>query len=191
MLQVMCTVFQCTWKGCGVRTTTCVAIERHVRKMHLGPRPPRPDGGEDSSSDHEEEFYYTEIEVEAANVAASSPTLSHQDMARPPHEDPEYQRQLLQQSGSYKSPSLMAQRGSPVTIPMASFSWTAGSYLPVSPQKYQKLSPKMGVSSPKLSPGGRRVRGESKKCRKVYGMDHREQWCTQCKWKKACTRFGD
>lgn len=37
----------------------------------------------------------------------------------------------------------------------------------------------------------RRPRGDAKKCRKVYGMEHREQWCTQCKWKKACTRFGD
>jgi len=26
---------------------------------------------------------------------------------------------------------------------------------------------------------------------KVYGMDRRDMWCTQCKWKKACTRFGD
>ena len=38
---------------------------------------------------------------------------------------------------------------------------------------------------------GRRPRGESRKCRKVYGMDNREMWCTQCKWKKACTRFMD
>lgn len=30
---------------------------------------------------------------------------------------------------------------------------------------------------------------EIKKCRKVYGMDNRELWCNQCKWKKACTRF--
>lgn len=37
----------------------------------------------------------------------------------------------------------------------------------------------------------RRVRGETKKCRKVYGMEHRDLWCTQCKWKKACTRFND
>jgi hypothetical protein len=41
-----------------------------------------------------------------------------------------------------------------------------------------------------LSPN-RRTRGENKKCRKVYGMDNKEQWCTQCKWKKACSRFGD
>jgi hypothetical protein len=37
----------------------------------------------------------------------------------------------------------------------------------------------------------RRPRGDAKKCRKVYGMDNRNLWCTQCKWKKACTRFGE
>lgn len=37
----------------------------------------------------------------------------------------------------------------------------------------------------------RRSRGETRKCRKVYGMDSRDSWCTQCKWKKACTRFAD
>lgn len=42
----------------------------------------------------------------------------------------------------------------------------------------------------KQSPN-KRVRGESRKCRKVYGMDNRESWCTQCKWKKACSRFTD
>ena len=35
----------------------------------------------------------------------------------------------------------------------------------------------------------RRVR-EGKKCRKVYGLEQRDLWCTQCKWKKACARFG-
>ena len=28
-----------------------------------------------------------------------------------------------------------------------------------------------------------------KKCRKVYGLDSKHLWCTQCKWKKACVRF--
>lgn len=37
----------------------------------------------------------------------------------------------------------------------------------------------------------RRPRGEAKKCRKVYGMEHREMWCTACRWKKACQRFLD
>ena len=34
-----------------------------------------------------------------------------------------------------------------------------------------------------------RRRSENKKCRKVYGIENRDIWCTQCKWKKACTRF--
>ena len=45
-------------------------------------------------------------------------------------------------------------------------------------------------STTKPSPT-KRVRGESRKCRKVYGMDNRDNWCTQCKWKKACSRFTD
>lgn len=52
----------------------------------------------------DEAFYYTEIEAEIEtdiepNTKSPNPplppTLSHRDMARPPHEDPEYQRQLV------------------------------------------------------------------------------------------------
>ena len=57
--------------------------------------------------------------------------------------------------------------------------------------KFIRLSPKPSFgSSPTKSPH-RKPRGDAKKCRKVYGMEHRDQWCTQCKWKKACTRFGE
>uniref|UniRef100_A0A3Q4HP42 Zinc finger protein 395b n=1 Tax=Neolamprologus brichardi TaxID=32507 RepID=A0A3Q4HP42_NEOBR len=34
-------------------------------------------------------------------------------------------------------------------------------------------------------------RGEAKKCRKVYGVERKDQWCTACRWKKACQRFPD
>lgn len=44
---------------------------------------PSDDFTNDSIDDHEEEFYYTEVELGAAS---SPPTLSHRDMARPPHE---------------------------------------------------------------------------------------------------------
>lgn len=44
---------------------------------------PLDDSTNDSIDDHEEEFYYTEVELGAAS---SPPTLSHRDMARPPHE---------------------------------------------------------------------------------------------------------
>lgn len=37
----------------------------------------------------------------------------------------------------------------------------------------------------------RKPRGEAKKCRKVYGMEKRDLWCTACRWKKACQRFTD
>ncbi|NXM77235.1 ZN395 protein, partial [Serilophus lunatus] len=47
------------------------------------------------------------------------------------------------------------------------------------------------ASPPRVSVGTRKVRGEAKKCRKVYGIEHRDQWCTACRWKKACQRFLD
>ncbi|XP_048084980.1 zinc finger protein 704-like isoform X1 [Alosa alosa] len=37
----------------------------------------------------------------------------------------------------------------------------------------------------------RKSRGEGRKCRKVYGMENRDMWCTACRWKKACQRFVD
>ena len=37
----------------------------------------------------------------------------------------------------------------------------------------------------------KKSKGDGKKCRKVYGMENRHLWCTQCRWKKACTRFLD
>lgn len=46
---------------------------------------------DDSMSDHEEEFYYQEVTMDHVS---SPPTMSHRDMARPPHEDPEYQKQI-------------------------------------------------------------------------------------------------
>jgi len=220
-------IYQCTWPGCSLTTSSCAAIESHVRTLHLGPRQ-----DDEELSDHEEEFYYTEIEdgesddllemkmshAEAQMVPAdggseikasladdchsyascqagsdpnaglmtsSPPTLSHMDMARPPHEDPEYQRSLL-------------KAARPISIPsrVRSISWSSGygyGSLQQKPGKVVGSSNTKGLTSTlsvKSSPV-RRPRGEAKKCRKVYGMEHREQWCTQCKWKKACTRFGD
>lgn len=162
-------VFKCSWRGCGHYTSTRISIETHIRQTHLGPK-------NEVESDHEEEFYYNEVAA-----PAPPPTLSHRDMCRPPHEDPDYQRQLV---GSFRQGLLSTlQNGSarPISIPVT-HSWSSSS----SP-KHLKIS---GVSSSPGSPG-RRPRSDNKKCRKVYGMDQRDHWCTQCKWKKACTRFGD
>ncbi|XP_035430865.1 zinc finger protein 395 [Spodoptera frugiperda] len=164
-------VFVCTWRGCTYSTDTCTAIEAHIRNTHLGPK-------KEGDSDHEEEFYYTEREVAAP---APPPTLSHRDMCRPPHEDPEYQRQLV---GSFRQgllSTLQQGTGRSVNIPVTHH-WV-NTHSP----KHMRLSAANGSPS---SPG-RRPRSDNKKCRKVYGMDQRDLWCTQCKWKKACTRFGD
>ncbi|PWA31733.1 hypothetical protein CCH79_00006712 [Gambusia affinis] len=40
----------------------------------------------------------------------------------------------------------------------------------------------------KSAAGTRKPRGEAKKCRKVYGMEKRDMWCTACRWKKALSR---
>lgn len=175
-------LFQCTWPGCMVITTTCDSIENHVRTVHLGPRRAKlvgADGVEEEIDDHEEEFYYTEVEL---GETYSPPTLSHRDMARPPHEDPEYQKSL----GTL--PSLIAR---PINIPKyvknsVPWSFSANHNTTNTPVKQLKLS----LSAPPTTIA-KRARGEIKKCRKVYGMEHRDLWCTQCKWKKACSRFSD
>ena len=247
------------------------------------PAPQRPE-----DDDHEEEFYYNEIEVPVrsatqqgkqqqqqqpqagvSGVGAVSHTVAklmagreggptnlvlhksggpstvvtacpqplvisdHQDMARPPHENPEYggrpilpatspaiaaiisggpALQWTSQEGPVPGPSPAvtasnaAMHAMPIAIPITTLNIVSTSQQvsahhhhtgPAphrslslqSPGKYIRLSPKPYSTSPK-SPL-RRPRGDAKKCRKVYGMEHREMWCTQCKWKKACTRFGE
>ncbi|KAH8311128.1 hypothetical protein KR044_004507 [Drosophila immigrans] len=96
--------FRCIWKGCGFVELTQLKIEKHVRDTHLGKKARR-SGDSDSCSEneHEEEFYYDEDDDDEESIKtpspASPPTLSHRDMARPPHEDPEYQRQIV---GNFK-----------------------------------------------------------------------------------------
>ena len=70
------------------------------------------------------------------------------------------------------------------------FQGSPGKYILISPpgENVSSSAPTHGSSMLK-SPGHRRIR-EGKKCRKVYGLEQRDLWCTQCKWKKACARFG-
>ncbi|KAF7411344.1 hypothetical protein HZH66_000240 [Vespula vulgaris] len=195
-------VFKCTWKGCLEIKATVPLIEEHVRQSHLGPKKSKVYENEDDDdiSDHEEEFYYQEV---AVDHMSSPPTMSHRDMARPPHEDPEYQKQLRLEAVPV-NPSNTESNGA-TAMPCVKERNNAFTILqsPGTPIKHIKLSPRpfqayhqqnMGlltVSTGKIPSSPRRIRGETKKCRKVYGMEHRDLWCTQCKWKKACSRFGD
>lgn len=200
-------MYQCTWPKCYFVTSSCFTVEDHVRQSHLKLGPKKDRGTDDDSdlSDHEEEFYYTEVEFDISN---SPPTLSHMDMCRPPREDPEYQKNLtkpgfigqnVSSAGPISIPKVnnYHQTYSPWSYSAPSTSSSSSSHAPTSPQKYMKLSYSLpmggggaGANKYPSSPT-RKPRGDTKKCRKVYGMEHRDMWCTQCKWKKACSRFGD
>ncbi|XP_033640532.1 zinc finger protein 704-like [Asterias rubens] len=228
------TVYRCTWQGCDKMLCTVQGIERHIRTQHLRLKA--------SSSSHEEEFYYTEVETTVdsmsdmfADMYTSSPppTLSHMDMVRPPYENPEIH---TDNNGNNRTPQdevkgqavpafqksvMMVTQPSQVLQQQTTFTWQTTSPPPTtfitpfpangtgqysSPirtkassivqqrqQLHQAASPKthlhFATSSSSVSPGHHPKSREGKKCRKVYGMEKRDLWCTQCRWKKACVRF--
>ncbi|XP_064597181.1 zinc finger protein 704-like [Liolophura sinensis] len=216
------TMFKCTFPKCGKIFSTCPAVEKHVRGNHLEMKEDSPD-----LSDHEEEFYYTEIEVNVENVTktfsdmstSSSPTSSFEPL-KTPISDHDYQRKFHQgqSQGQLQSSSVPGEgaffgqaTSNPIPINMSevkrSLSWQNSPGFPgqaLSPlsrfsrpspqerlQQHQAQSPKTHTisSSPKSLSQYKKPRSDVRKCRKVYGMENRDMWCTQCKWKKACTRF--
>ncbi|KAF5926346.1 hypothetical protein HPG69_011477 [Diceros bicornis minor] len=62
---------------------------------------------------------------------------------------------------------------------------------PVGPGEQRQHTHTVLSSPPRGTVSLRKPRGEGKKCRKVYGMENRDLWCTACRWKKACQRFID
>lgn len=69
-----------------------------------------------------------------------------------------------------------------------SFSFPSTSTQPSQTSNIQRIRHK-SVGSHHGAAGQPKIRSEGKKCRKVYGMENRDMWCTQCRWKKACVRF--
>lgn len=98
-------------------------------------------------SNDDEDFYFTDVEEEedeAISMDASNstpplpPTLSHSDMARPPHEDPEYQKKFV---GNIRQELLSAGQQFHVksTIPMSgsnsvihNYAWSQASSVSIS-----------------------------------------------------------
>lgn len=58
-------------------------------------------------------------------------------------------------------------------------------------------APSHPSSAPVAPPGGgsnvrlQKKPGDGKKCRKIYGVNNKAEWCNACKWKKACVKFPD
>uniref|UniRef100_UPI003AB063C0 zinc finger protein 395-like n=1 Tax=Centroberyx gerrardi TaxID=166262 RepID=UPI003AB063C0 len=203
-------VFSCLWPGCGKVLSSAVGIKRHIRLTHLG------QSGEERCCRSEEDFYYTEVQrppspppplLSPAPLLspgpASGPTPLADGTARPgplsrsapPSAGSFWQ---VQSEHSYQAPPPV-QVVSAAASSSTSCRWTAP---PTPPHSRQVLSCRVRSLSvgeqwlqehnaaPPRWPA-RRIRGEAKKCRKVYGIEHREQWCTACRWKKACQRFID
>ncbi|XP_026113288.1 zinc finger protein 704-like isoform X6 [Carassius auratus] len=184
-------MFKCLWKNCGKVLSTAAGIQRHIRTVHLGRN------CDSECSDGEEDFYYTEIKLNTDSVAdglSSLSPVSPSVLSPPPGLD---QRQPDGTNG--------AKSENGTTTPL-SRSAPSALYLVHTDHAYQaspthsrtqgfgeQRSQTIAVlSSPPRAAGSfRKSRGEGKKCRKVYGMENRDMWCTACRWKKACQRFVD
>ncbi|XP_029354832.1 zinc finger protein 395-like [Echeneis naucrates] len=203
--------YRCLWPTCGKVLTTVVGIKRHIRTTHLCR------GGEhERCSRSEEDFYYTEViqrdhhhqqqqRLSPPHSLHCGPAPSSTSPSPPPLSPPSTPSptcgvlsrsapssgsfQQVQSEHSYQAlpPSHVISAAVPVST------WTA----PPTNCHRQGLSFRVrsvSVGEQWLqhpSSPCRRIRGEAKKCRKVYGIEHRDQWCTACRWKKACQRFLD
>ncbi|XP_065610317.1 SLC2A4 regulator isoform X1 [Cyrtonyx montezumae] len=187
-------MFKCLWKSCGKVLSSSSGMQKHIRTAHLGRQ------ADVEQSDGEEDFYYTELDVDVdsltdglSSLTPVSPTSSvppaFPGPELPPFPSPE--------------PPLGSPR-SPPPPPGLCHVHTDHAYQgcpsgPTGGEKRPPGPPVTGPRSPALpSPAlprppavPRKPRGEAKKCRKVYGMENRELWCTACRWKKACQRFLD
>nr|XP_019965424.1 PREDICTED: zinc finger protein 395-like [Paralichthys olivaceus]XP_019967395.1 PREDICTED: zinc finger protein 395-like [Paralichthys olivaceus] len=205
--------YRCLWPTCGKVLTTVVGIKRHIRTTHLCRS-----GEHERCSRSEEDFYYTEVaqcqsppQPPLCGPAPSSPTTSPASPSSPvspaPPSPPSSTNDALSRSAPSSSGSIWQVQSehsyqapppghvvSEVASSMTSCRWTAPPSTCHSRQGLPFRERSVSVGEQWLqhqSAPCRRIRGEAKKCRKVYGIEHRDQWCTACRWKKACQRFLD
>ncbi|XP_057200542.1 zinc finger protein 395a isoform X2 [Triplophysa rosa] len=208
--------YRCLWPNCGKVLTTVVGIKRHIRNSHLG----QSDEHSHREEDFYYSEVYQDMEQTSPPVghqpSCTSPSIPSQHT--PPSPSSLYlpQPSTLSQSApgsvwqvhSEHSYQVVTQC-KPVSVPV-SCHWTPSLTVHQSKQgsPFRRRSVSVGeqwlqnnsatfrphpasVSPPRNHCTARRIRGEAKKCRKVYGIEHRDQWCTACRWKKACQRFLD
>ncbi|XP_028999803.1 zinc finger protein 395-like isoform X2 [Betta splendens] len=197
--------YRCLWPSCGKVLTSVVGIKRHIRMTHLCR------GGEhERCSRSEEDFYYTEINQQQQQQSPPHP-LAYGSPSSPPSPPPPSPPSppcgalsrsapsspgrlwQVQSEHSYQAPPPDSVASAPSRT---SCRWTAAAPSN-SCHSRQVLSFRVRSVSvgeqwlQQQSAPCRKIRGEAKKCRKVYGIEHRDQWCTACRWKKACQRFHD
>lgn len=204
-------LFQCLWKRCGKVLSSASGMQRHIRLVHLGRQ------AELEQSDGEEDFYYTELDsgMDSLTDGLSGLTPGSPTALVPPAfprlEPPEplalpsllrlpalpLPPVLSTTSPSQVCPSDHAHQVGEVTggSQGARGHSSASSQGCLAPVRLEPQTTPVRACVPALpakpSANPRKPRGDAKKCRKVYGMDHRDLWCTACRWKKACQRFLD
>ncbi|XP_053055667.1 SLC2A4 regulator isoform X1 [Acinonyx jubatus] len=152
---------------------------------------------EPEQSDGEEDFYYTELDVGMDVLTDGLSSLSPASpSASVPPASPRLELPEPRTLSSLLHP--LALPPVPVLSPVAPREARRGDdacqgcLAPTRPEP-QPTTVRTCVPTPpsRLGASPRKPRGDAKKCRKVYGMDHRHLWCTACRWKKACQRFLD
>ncbi|XP_047219848.1 zinc finger protein 395-like isoform X2 [Girardinichthys multiradiatus] len=179
--------YQCLWPSCRKVLTSLMGIKRHIRMVHLC------QGGEHERCSHsEEDFYYSEINQwdEPRRQSPPSPPPPSPNCSALSRSAPSPCSSLwqVQSEHSYQAPP-----PSHTVSPAAATSCLLTAP-PTSRQEPVSRVRSVSVGEQWLqhqSAPCRRIRSEAKKCRKVYGIEHRELWCTPCRWKKACQRFLD
>eukprot|EP00071_Canis_lupus_P017122 XP_013962769.1 SLC2A4 regulator isoform X1 [Canis lupus familiaris] len=143
---------------------------------------------EPEQSDGEEDFYYTELDVGVDVLADGLSGLSPVCPTAPA--PPAFPRLELPEPPSLSS--LLRPLALPRVPLLSSAAPREGCLAPLrlEPQP-AALRTCVPTLPSKLGASPRKPRGDAKKCRKVYGMEHRDLWCTACRWKKACQRFLD
>ncbi|XP_034552225.1 zinc finger protein 704 isoform X2 [Notolabrus celidotus] len=199
-------MFKCLWKNCEKVLSTSSGIQRHIRTVHLGRN------SDSDYSDGEEDFYYSEIEVNMdslteglSSLTPTSPTTAGPPPVFPPPLTELPHSEHINMNGSQShAPTLLSQSAPSTLCHIRTDHAYQG---PVTHVRTvcigEKRQPAAGMhttvnkshavttQAPKSALGTRKPRGEAKKCRKVYGMEKRDMWCTACRWKKACQRFTD
>ncbi|KAI9530591.1 hypothetical protein NQZ68_000081 [Dissostichus eleginoides] len=199
-------MFKCLWKNCEKVLSTSSGIQRHVRTVHLGRNT------DSDYSDGEEDFYYSEIEINMdslteglSSLTPTSPTTCGPPPVFPPPLTAVPHSERINMNSSHSpTPTLLSQSAPSTLCHIRTDHAYQGPVIQVRTVSIgEKRQPAAITHStviknhalitpaPKSAPGTRKPRGEAKKCRKVYGMEKRDMWCTACRWKKACQRFTD
>ncbi|KAJ8341833.1 hypothetical protein SKAU_G00341240 [Synaphobranchus kaupii] len=209
--------YRCLWPNCGKVLTSVVGIKRHIRTLHLG-HSSEPEQSRREEDFYYSEILLEMDPIAPPTALPAAPPAAPPANPGAPWASCASPSSPTQQAAAGPGPRAL-QPAAPGAPQPSLLSQSAPScfWQVRSEHSYQACPPVQVIASPVSCPwtppaavlnttqvapvpqsfhqrghcASRRARGEAKKCRKVYGIEHRDQWCTACRWKKACQRFLD